>query len=158
MRNLWVLTGRLAFWVAWPLLFIYLLRGERTRVIVRCGGEVLVVKGWLGSGHWILPGGGLHIGEEASAGAMREVLEETAVALREEQLHYIGVFDAARGLRFRYHLFVAELDSKPAITPQRFEIIDLAWMTDEVLRTGALADVTTVEALQTWSGLDDLIQ
>lgn len=158
MRRLWVLAGRVAFWTAWPLLFVYLLRGERTRVIIRCGKEVLVVRGWLGSGRWILPGGGMHAGEDAVAGAIREVREETSLVLRPEQMRYVGVFNAGRGLRFRYHLFATELVEKPQLAPQKYEITHMEWMLEDALRTTKTAEGATVDALRTWSTLDDLVQ
>jgi 8-oxo-dGTP diphosphatase len=158
MKSLWILSGRVAFWVAWPLLFVYLLRGERTRVIIRSNKEILAVKGWLGSGRWILPGGGLHVGEEAVTGAIREVREETGLRLEPAQLQYIGVFDAEKGLKFRYHLFAVELNTRPSLKAQQFEIIEIAWVPEDILRTSKATELTTREALQTWSPLDELVQ
>lgn len=58
-------------------------------------GRVLLVRHSYGANHWMLPGGGLKRGEDAVAGARRELVEETGCALnwavlielREEGLH-----------------------------------------------------------------------
>jgi len=53
-------------------------------VLVKRGGEPL-------AGQWSLPGGMLELGESLEAGAARELLEETALAARVEQV--VDVFD-----------------------------------------------------------------
>ena len=79
--------GILAFWISWPALWIYLRRGERTRLLLVCNGEFLVLKSWLRAGRrWNLPGGGLHDGEQPDAGLMREVREETGITLSKQQI------------------------------------------------------------------------
>ncbi|GAA1378892.1 NUDIX hydrolase [Luteococcus sanguinis] len=58
-------------------------RKERrgARVLVRCQGRVLLVSdrdpGVVGSGWWVLPGGGIDPGEDVRAAACRELFEET---------------------------------------------------------------------------------
>ncbi len=88
-----------------------------------------MVRGWLSSGKWSLPGGGLHHGETAADGALRELHEETGLQLKSTQLHQfwqgtIGQF----GLHFRVTAFQVTLPEKPLVRPQRFEITALAWL------------------------------
>lgn len=128
MSKIWNLAGRVAFCVTWPALFVYMLHGERTRVVIRCADKVLAVRGWLGDGKWVLPGGGLHISEPAAEGAIREVYEETGVVLKLDDLHALGSNRTDKGFRFRYHMFAATLSAQPPTVPQKHEIIEIAWL------------------------------
>jgi 8-oxo-dGTP pyrophosphatase MutT (NUDIX family) len=129
MRKLWHTIGRIAFFACIPLLHIYLRSHKRTRVLVVSEDKVLLVKGWLGSGKWILPGGGRHYGESAESAVLRELQEETGIVLNEDALQDIGEAHFAHyGLRYTYQQFITTLP-KP-ITPKlrRLEIIDAVWM------------------------------
>lgn len=55
--------------------------------VIVAGGAVLLAR-WTGAGRprWTLPGGGLEYGEDAAAGAVREIQEETGYSARLEQL------------------------------------------------------------------------
>lgn len=130
MRHAWHLLGRLAFWLSWPLLYVYLYRTSRTRVLVVYGDEVLVVKGWHGSGRWGLPGGGLHHGEEPANGAVRELKEETTIEVNATELQLLFENNAKRQHRLRYKVFayVLQLKSKPKLKKQRLEITHLEWI------------------------------
>ena len=121
--------GILAFWISWPALWIYLHRGERTRLLLVCNGEFLVLKSWLRAGRrWNLPGGGLHDGEQPDAGLMREVREETGITLSKQQITQMYKSEYKEsGLRFTYNCFVCELPQKPKVIPQKGEITDYAW-------------------------------
>lgn len=122
-------TGQLMYWVSLPLLFVYLRFSTRTRVLVIADDAILLVKGWLGSGEWQLPGGGLHQHESEIDGALREVREETTLKLKPSQLKKIAEGTHKRhGLRYKYVTFVAELDAQDPTTKQHFELIDIAWI------------------------------
>lgn len=62
-------------------------RRRGARVLVVAGSEVLLVRdtdpGVPGSLWWVLPGGGADEGEEAAAAAIRELYEETGLAVAE---------------------------------------------------------------------------
>ena len=123
MQKLWRFVGRVVFWLSWPAQFIYLRVGRRTRVLILCEDKVLVVKGWISSGAWMLPGGGLHFRENPAAGAVREVREETGLKLQPEQLQSLILSSTTEhGLRFIYYGFVAKLDSLPPLKLRHFEI------------------------------------
>lgn len=120
MQHAWERIGRIAFWVCWPLLRVYLRIGRRTRVLILAEGDVLVVKGWFGSGDWQLPGGGVHRGEDPQAAAIREVAEETGIQLPAKKLTWLYFAKTRqRGLVFTYDCYVAKLPKKPKITRQK---------------------------------------
>lgn len=128
MKKIWKVTGILAFWVSWPALWVYLRGSRRTRVLIICGNEFLVLKGWLGTGNWSLPGGGLHRGEDPQQGAIREVAEETGIKLSEKDMTFISSQTCHnKNIRFTSDVFVAKLDDKPTVKIQRYEIVEYSW-------------------------------
>jgi ADP-ribose pyrophosphatase YjhB (NUDIX family) len=150
MNQLWSAMGKTVFWLGWPFLLIYLSFGHRTRIVVEANGKILVVKSWLGNGEWGLPGGGLHKGETARLGAVRELYEETGVWLKPEQLTelYKAVANQ-RGLRFRYTCYGVKLPKSALLQKQVMGITDVAWLAPEQI-TKKSSTVDTVKALQSW--------
>lgn len=129
MKKLWQKAGVAAFWLAWPALWVYLRMGKRTRVLIICGNEFLVLKGWLGSGDWMLPGGGLHRGENSLQGLIREVAEETGIELYEKDVEFLyGGRHHNKGLQFSYDCYAARLAEKPVIKLQKHEIVEYGWL------------------------------
>lgn len=150
VKKLWKTLGTVAFWLSWPLLWLYLRRSRRTRVLVVCGKEIILIHGWLGSGEWSLPGGGLHRKESITEGVVRELREETGVNIQHTQLTELfeGTY-RAHGLKFPYTCFVLELSEKKDVRPQRFEIIDALWVGVKDIKTMPTGpDVRA--AVQTW--------
>jgi len=145
MRRLLQRIGTAAWWVCLPGLMIALSGGPRTRVIIRSGGKILAVKGWLGNGKWSLPGGGLHRHEEPLAGAIREVREETGLSLDPARLTPLGVQEyRSYGIHFPCHYFVAALPAQTAPKPEFIEISEAAWLEPSALTVQkANADVLT---------------
>jgi 8-oxo-dGTP pyrophosphatase MutT (NUDIX family) len=125
----WKRIGTAAFWVSWPLLYLHLRRSTRTRILVVCGEEVLVVKTWLGVDRWALPGGGLRRGEDPLRGALRELREETGLELAADTPKplFTGTY-RQNGLKFNYRCFLVELPAKPPVAPHRPELSDAAWV------------------------------
>ena len=147
MKPFFERLGVIAWWVTLPALIVYLWNKPRTRVLVRAGGKILVVRGWLGTGKWMLPGGGLHKNEPALAGALREIREETGLALKAEDLRPLKQETyRSRGITFPCHYFVADLTGDPAQYPlhaQPMEISRVAWVSPEQLtQRTANPDVT----------------
>lgn len=150
MKSLWQRSGTLAFWLGYPLLWVYLRFSTRTRVLVHVDDDILVVQGWLGKGQWQLPGGGVHRGEPSLEAALRELKEETGLTMESDQLKlfYQGQH-SQYGLRFKYDCYEARLKAKPAIKKQLLEITDIAWQPAKKLsKTTATQD--TYQAVQVW--------
>lgn len=141
--------GIAIFWLGWPVLWVYFRRGERTRVLVRSGHEVLLVRSWLGDGRWILPGGGLHRNEDPRVGAVRELREETGISLSPDQLRFLDTSSYRdKGFRFPCHYFAVELRGRPPLALQRREIAEACWASSQSLSKQRLgADVQHALAL-----------
>lgn len=124
------MVGTFIFIAGLPALWVYLrASGKRTRVLLICDDEFLVVKGWLGIGDWALPGGGLHNGENSLQGLIREVQEETGIALYEKNVRFLWSGQHSdKGIRYDYDCFEVKLDKKPTIKLQRYEIAEYAWV------------------------------
>lgn len=134
MGRLWRKLGSLAFWVCWPLLYLYLRFSRRTRILVVLGDEVLMTKGWLGPDEWSLPGGGLHYKEAPAKGAARELFEETGLRVDPAKLKPLTSDPAnLHGLRFFSYSFVVEFRVRPKLVNQRAEITDSRWMSGKDL-------------------------
>lgn len=122
------MIGKVAFWVSCPAIWLYLRLGKRTRILLIHGDEFLVLRSWLGSGQWGLPGGGLHRGEQSLDGLIREVREETGISLSRRQITLAYQVNPGKsGLKFSYDCYVCQLPEKPAITLQGNEISVFAW-------------------------------
>ncbi|HSX33353.1 MAG TPA: NUDIX hydrolase [Candidatus Saccharimonadales bacterium] len=128
MKKLLQALGTGAFWAVFPALAVYLSRGPRTRVVIRAGNKIVVVKGWLGNGKWVLPGGGLQKGEPPLQGLLREVREETGLKLDQAEVrpllkapyHY-------HGIHYLCHYFVIDLPLELPLFAELFEISELKW-------------------------------
>ncbi len=119
------LTGRIVYLFLYPVIALYLRKDERTRVIIRCRDEILLVRHWLGNGHWDLPGGGLHRGENPAKGIQREIREELGIDLSAQ---LIDKRQYRRGLvRYPAYYFRMEVNEKPSLKLQRFEIAQVQW-------------------------------
>lgn len=128
MRKLWGVAGITGFWLLSPLLFVYLRLNARTRVVIEQKDEVLLVKPWLGTGQWDLPGGGLHVSESPLAGLLRETFEETGIELPKQKVKSLGL-RRGRGLfPPSVHCFYVKLAQKPKVKKQFVEIIDIRWV------------------------------
>lgn len=149
MRRALQRIGWLVFWLAWPVLRVYLGLRDRTRIILWCGGNVVALKGWLSNNKWGLPGGGLHKGEQPLAGLIRELREETGISLRPAAVTPLASqMYKSRGFRFRCHYYFARLQHEETLTPQWLEISELRWIKASELNTrNANADVLAGLAL-----------
>lgn len=129
MKSLWNLFGTILFWLAWPVWSIYFhISPERSRVLVVLGDEVLLVKAWLSTGKWMLPGGGAKPDETMEMSAVRELEEEVSIEATETALRPLGEHaHRVYGLRYHATYFVLELENKPEIINHWFEISDAQW-------------------------------
>lgn len=152
----WAGLGQLTYWLTWPALWLYLNGSQRTRLLLVCGDEVLVLRGWPGDGRWGLPGGGLHRREVPVDGLLREVREETGLQLSAGQLKSVGQAAARENkISFSYHGFVCRLrpQDKPELKLQRPEIVEAAWRSlKEVDQQPAAYGTIVLEMLRRWRG------
>lgn len=132
-KKLWQYTGLVGFWLAYPLLVVYLPLTKRTRIVVRYQDKILVVKGWLGNGKWELPGGGLHRSESPNDGAARELREETKLDIDPERFQLLGEQRAKGVFKYISLNFYIEVETPFLVRPQRGEIIDVQWISVDTL-------------------------
>ncbi|HSX23985.1 MAG TPA: NUDIX hydrolase [Candidatus Saccharimonadales bacterium] len=121
--------GMVLFWLSWPVLWLYLRRSNRTRLLLVAEDKFLALRGWLGGMELSMPGGGIHHGEAPAIALLREVKEEIGLELQETQLrHAFSEEYRQYGLHFGYDCFVVVLPKKPDVILQRKEIAESAWL------------------------------
>ncbi len=129
-RRIWIVVGRVGYYLTYPLLAVALRFNSRTRVVVQCGEQTILIKTWLFKNWWDLPGGGLHRNENPSAGAARELNEEVGITSMSGELEYLYTAPYKAGLiRFNIHYFRYVLSEKPSLKLQRGEVIEAGWFT-----------------------------
>jgi 8-oxo-dGTP pyrophosphatase MutT (NUDIX family) len=148
MNDLMKLIGRLLFWIAWPVLRLYLFfRPERSKVLVVNGDEILLVWGMLNSGEWSLPGGGINKGETPEAAASRELKEETGLVASPDNLKKIGSKKyKVAGIPVYYQVYVLEFGNREDIAPHRPEILEACWF--DTNKLPAKVSLETLDALR----------
>lgn len=149
-RQLWITAGRLLFQLTKPGIRLVVRDSRRSRVLITCGKEYLLLQHWLGDGSWMLPGGGQHGREDPLAGAIREVREEIGLQLKPANFTSAGRFKAQDdGFNFTYDLYIVTLPVKPELQLQRLEILEARWFR----RAGAVpipASPEVSQALANW--------
>lgn len=135
LGRVWRLCGRILYRVAWPGIYIIIrTQPPRTRVVLMHKNHILVIKDWLGSGNWTLPGGGLYQQEQAARGAIRELMEETGIRMRASELHKSGeYFVRSHGIPMTILGYYVEVDERPNIELRKWEVCDHQWITPEKL-------------------------
>ena len=155
MMRSWQLLGTVLYWLTLPLIAVYSRATKpRTRVLIIHDNKILIVKNWLGSGGWSLPGGGLHSNEAPEVGAVREVEEELGIAIDSKQLISLGehVSVEQRFLSSKYHLFAVQITEIPNLKLQKMEIMDASWLSLADVDNSDLKLAQTVrDAVATWS-------
>jgi 8-oxo-dGTP pyrophosphatase MutT (NUDIX family) len=130
------MLGRILGVLSWPAVYLVISRTARTKVLVRRGGTILVVKPWLSSrNRWTLPGGGIKSHELSLPAAIRELREETGLDLKTAQLKSLGMFRQSQGLRFPYEAFYVPLKYEPIIKRSEREIVQAAFVPLEQLNS-----------------------
>ncbi len=108
---------------------IFLHGSERTRValIDKKNNQILLGVTWISAQKWNLIGGGIKNGEDVRTAAIREIKEETGLALDAEKLVYvkeqINKTYMASYKTYIYYVYIDEFESKI----QRPEMFKLAW-------------------------------
>lgn len=124
----WIGIG--AYWILWPLQYIYFkMFPVRSRVLVVSGEEFLVVRPWLGNGLYMLPGGGLKRSESALTSAIRELREETSIIIPESSLKLLGKrWFVQHAIRYQAVHYVAQVSGKPELNLNGHEILVARWL------------------------------
>jgi len=129
MTKMFMIFGRICYWVGWPIFKVILGKSKRSRGVVVCEDKILVVKSWLGNGKWNLPWGGIKSGENAKLAFIRELSEETGIIVNQSMVGKIGDFEYDNdGLVFRYSLFRVICDKPTKILRQKNEIYQANWI------------------------------
>jgi 8-oxo-dGTP pyrophosphatase MutT (NUDIX family) len=148
MKPIAAFLGWLAFWVLWPLLFLYMRGSRRSRVIIIHKDSVLVVKGWIGRNIWQLPGGGLHKREDSLEGAAREVQEELGVQINPGSLQYLqSIAHSLAGIPYRAEYSFVYLQDTPVIHHEWYEIRASTWLPIQHINSKNLTEGDTVASL-----------
>lgn len=80
--------------------------------------------------HWNLPAGKLEKNETTYEAAMREVLEESGIALVKQKGYFLGtLYFVCKDISFEFHLYYTELLDEPILSLAEGETIDGKWWT-----------------------------
>ncbi len=150
MKKLWDLIGHIAYFFARPIIAKLLRNTRRTRLLLVHEDKLLIVKGWLGDGSWMLPGGGLHKHEAPNDGVLREVREEVGISLDASHLSLAGKFVCdEKGFNFKYYLFVCRATELYELRPQLLEISEARWIGRDDLANYKLGS-EVIQSLDSW--------
>ena len=138
--------GRILFWLSRPAIWIIVrISPPRTRIVVVRGDKILLVKDWLGSGRWKLPGGGLHRKEESRRGAVRELHEEVRCCVLEKDLVPLGKYKLfSSGVYVRLVAFWVEVAPNTRARINRFELSAGQWVPLDTALKLPLTEATRV--------------
>ena len=153
------LSGIILYWLSWPVLFFYLKDSKRSRVIVSSENNILIIKNWLGSGQFTLPGGGLKKDENPKDGVIRELEEETGILVESSRLQLIkSEFTVTEhGYSYKCLGFSVKIDKTIVTTRQKLEIAEIKWVdAKEVLNKYRLTS-TARTLITTWLELNHLV-
>lgn len=116
----------------WPGLYLYFRGSRRARILIVVDDHVLLVRDrwtlWFRDSHWALPGGGLHPGEDATVGAVRELAEELSLQTEPNSLQLLGVEQVHEyGFSYQGHFILLSLKARPVLYLQANEIVAAEW-------------------------------
>ena len=137
MKKLWGMAGTVLFWLGWPAWAVYFhFSGVRSRVLVVCDEEILLVRGWLGTKRWSLPGGGAKKGEHSVEAAVRELREETGIIIAESSLVHLSAYrHRQRGFNYSGDIFYVNISEKPELVLRKTEIWEALWVNIATIKT-----------------------
>lgn len=153
------LIGRIFYYITWPGIFLIIkLQPPRTRIIIKNKDYILLVKDWLGTGKWSLPGGGLKKNEIPEDGAIREIFEETGLSLNRDDLISIGKLNLkSAGIGYSAYCYLLNVESKLKPTNNSKEIAEVEWFSLNSLEKLNLSP-TVKQVLQALYKRSDLLK
>jgi len=132
-----------------PFIHIIISGSTRTRAVIICQEEVLLIRGWLGSQRWSLPGGGLKKGEKPERGMTRELHEELGVVISQDQLKHLKISKQEQNeASYTAMIFSLQLPQKPVLKIRKTEIIETKWF--QVSELPENLNPVVKEALGAW--------
>ncbi len=150
--------SKLIYFIAKPVLKIYLRNRITTRVLIVKDNQALVIKNSISSGHLSLPGGGLKRNEQPHEALIREVKEEVGFVLDDDKLIYQGIYFAINdGLRYRYHLWFYKLTEDQPINRRSVEVLEAYWININDLASQKLSSELS-HSVQNWRNNPNLIK
>ena len=139
---------RFLYVLARPGIYLLLHNSRRSRVLVICEDELLLIRSDFGSSCWTVPGGGIKCSETAVDGAVRELREEVGIRVKPSQLHELTQTTKGYGPfnwpRIHFVFFVVRLSKKLTLTLQKHEVTESHWLPLDKLSTANI----TPEALE----------
>ncbi len=127
LHSWYVRLGRICYILSAPARWVFLSHTHRAYIVIEHDSRVLLVKNWLSSGEWSLPGGGVHGWERAEDGVRREVREELGIQLGDIEYLTEGFSKDTFGGK-HYMLFHVSLKANPPINVRRREITEYTWV------------------------------
>lgn len=127
--------GRILYRVLLPIRRAY--RSDKTRAygLIEHDNKVLVVKNWLGSGAWSLPGGGGHKNETHEDTLAREIHEEIGIDINKTKIKLLieGVHNREFGKK-RFVVFHVPQGNISGMIINHLEIVDSKWVDKNKLK------------------------
>lgn len=127
------ISGQIIYTLTYPLILLLVRNTERSYVAVIYQDKILLTRNWLSNRPiWRLPGGGHQSSERAIDAAVRELKEETGVAIEPENFEIL-VESRPHRKKFTYNIFYVVIDTQPEITANTLEIIDAKFIDFELI-------------------------
>jgi len=96
------LIGRIMYWLAWPVILLLVHNTRRSKILMICDDEVLLVKNVISRNEdWTLPGGGAKGSEPDKVCASRELKEELGITVDPVDLRELGEYKS-KGTGYAY--------------------------------------------------------
>jgi len=133
-NNFQVALGRTIYWLLLPARRLYRSDRPRSYGVIENGQKILLVKNWLGSGAWSLPGGGAKKGETNEDALVRELHEETGLNVDKKQIKLMlkGSHDREFGKK-RFIIYKVDYKETPRLYINRLEITESMWVDKKAL-------------------------
>lgn len=120
--------NKLGFNIAKPIARWFLSDSTRVRALIIAGDEILLVRSWIGSQRWTLPGGGVSKNEKPKKTLKRELCEELDLKIHQKNYERILKHKhQEHGADFTIIIYQIELPEKQNFKIRKSEIIEAGW-------------------------------